>query len=478
MDYASTGMLKSYLWMPVFNIGFGLDPVLLGVILMIFRGWDAVTDPLMGNISDNTHTRWGRRRPYMFFAAISTALLYPLFWYMPFEWSDHAKSIYLTIVGIIFFTSFTCWSMPYYSLQMELTPNYDERSRLTAWMAFTAKIYSLGASWFVSIVMVVGALALGHAEEFQGKGAFFAKYLEPFQPFFQAMPGVDSQAPTIVVGIRIMCWFFAFFFMVLGVLPALFVKERYYEKMTKTQAREPFWQSIRESLSCKPLWVLIAASFFLILGSTLVASLGGYVNIYYVNGGDLTQSSVINGWKGTISVGLGILMLPLLVKLAEYFDKNRVAVSVLTFGVVAHASGYFFITPDNPYLQIISSVAEGLMLSSFYMFLPSMKADVADYDEHVTKRRREGSINSFYSWFTKVAGTLAVGGGGVVLSLTGFDVSASGQPHGVLMKMFHWYLIIPICFWSISIVCLLFYPLNRQRSAKIREDLEARRGQV
>src|SRR3954465_13380621 len=79
MDYVATGLLAS-LWMPFFNIGMGLTPVTLGVIMMILRAWDAISDPLVGNISDNARTRWGRRRPFMFVASITTAGLIPLFW--------------------------------------------------------------------------------------------------------------------------------------------------------------------------------------------------------------------------------------------------------------------------------------------------------------------------------------------------------------------------------------------------------------
>ena len=77
-DWVATGLMTSVLWMPFFNIGMGLNPVVLGCILMVLRAWDAVSDPIMGNISDNARTRWGRRRPFIFVGAITTAALYPL----------------------------------------------------------------------------------------------------------------------------------------------------------------------------------------------------------------------------------------------------------------------------------------------------------------------------------------------------------------------------------------------------------------
>lgn len=475
-DYVSTSLLVGTLWMPVFNIGFGISPVTLGVILMIFRFWDAITDPVMGNISDNAQTRWGRRRPFMFVGAILTALVYPFFWYMPHLWSESAKSVYLTVTGLVFFTTFTFWSMPYYGMQLELTPSYDERSRLTAWTAFFGKLFWLCAGWFMPLVMIIGHLALGEPTSLTGKGSFFLRYLEPLQPWLAALPGVEAGTKPIVAGMRIACWLVVVATLVFGLLPALFVKERYYKAVSKKQPREPFWRSIKESFSCGPLWILIGTSFLLSLGTSSVLTLGQYVNYYYVNHGDLTMGTVIGGWKTTTTVVVGLASLPLLVKLGERLDKRRITLIVLGLTIFGHALNYFCMTPRYPYLQIVSGVFEAYAMGAFWMFLPSMKADVADYDEFHTQRRREGSINAFYSWFLKVAGTLALGAGGLVLQFTGFDAKAASQPPEVLDRMFHLYLLLPIPLWILAIIIFWRYPLGRARAEQIREALEARRG--
>ncbi len=95
--------------MPFFNIGMGLSPILLGGILMIMRLWDGFNDPIMGNISDNTRTRWGRRRPFMVIGAIATALIYPLLWRPPTQYGHGVTAIYITVLGLLLFTASTCW---------------------------------------------------------------------------------------------------------------------------------------------------------------------------------------------------------------------------------------------------------------------------------------------------------------------------------------------------------------------------------
>lgn len=501
MDYVATGLLSS-LWMPFFNIGMGLTPVTLGVIMMILRAWDAISDPVVGNISDNARTRWGRRRPFMFIASITTAALLPLFWFVPRGIQDgsfwliriddwltplighdlitaaNVFPVYLTILGLVFFTSFTCWSMPYYGMQLELTPNYDERTRLTAWMTFFGKISSLIGSWILAFVILVGALALGEPKALENTPAFLHNFFTSLQPWITEFTNPQPGEKPIVVGMRLVCWFIMAGIVVFGMLPALFVKERYYKTEAVKQAPDPFWRSVRESATCKPLWSLILVSFFLVLGSSSVGSLGQYLNFYYVFDGDLAKAAIVGGLKGTVIVIAGIASIPFFTWLGEKFDKRAVVMTMLGCSMVGHLLNYFLMTPKYPYLQIIPGVFESCAIAAVWLFIPSMKADVADYDELHTTRRREGSINSFFSWFIKASLTASVGISGAVLQASGFTRELDQQPHDVLMRMFHMYLFIPIVIWGIAMLAAWFYPLNRERSTTIRADLETRRGAI
>lgn len=447
-EYLATGLLTGSLWMPYFNIGLGIRPSVLGLILSIFLTWNAFSDPVMGNLSDNARTKWGRRRPFIALGAILAGCLYPLFWQMPTGLGDTGKVVYLAILGIVFFSSYTMWSMPYYGLQMELTPDYDERTRLAGWMALFGKIANLAGGWVL-------ALATSHwfANPVTGKG-------------------------DILIGMKTIGWFIAAAILLFGLAPALFVKERYYEKEASRQPKEPFWRSMKESATCKPLWSLIGISFFMVLGTGAVATLTQYVNIYYVFDGDLASAAVVGGWKSTVLVVTGILLIPVWTWLAERFDKKAILLSMILFGMIGHLANYFCMRPDLPYLQIVSGVFESAAISAVWLFIPSMKADIADQDELTTSRRREGSINSFFSWFIKASMTCAVGAGGLVLEFCGFSAKAVHQPPEVLQRMFWTYLLLPVGISLIAAVIAVFYPLNRQRMQEIRGELEARRGRI
>lgn len=470
MDYAATGLMVNVLWMPIFNIGMGMSPLVLGGILMILRTWDAITDPLMGNISDNARTRWGRRRPFMFVGAITTACLYPLFWHIPPQWGDGAKAVALTVTGLIFFTSFTVWSMPFYGLQLELTPNYDERTRLTAWMTVFNKLGTLMGGWIMTAVLALGAFAVASAPTGRLAGLLHGVVVALAYP----QPGEKP----LVLGMRVGCWLIAAAIVFFGLLPALFVRERYYEAEAANQTKDPLWASIKESARCRPLWILIGTSFFLVVGSSSVGSLGLYVNFYYVCAGDLAKGAVIVGLKSTALVAFGLASIPALTWLSERFDKRTMIIAMLLCTTFGHLSNYFLMTPAHPYLQIIPGIFEAVAIAAIWMFLPSMKADVADYDEVRTARRREGAINAFYSWFIKAAGTVSMGLGGAALQLSGFNSKLDAQPLGVANQMFHLFLILPIGIWVMALLIIWRYPITRQTAQDTRALLEERRGKL
>ncbi len=231
MQYIATNLKINVLWMPFFNIGLGINPALLGVGLMLMRAWDAISDPVMGNISDNARTRWGRRRPFMAVGAVLTGLIYPFLWDPPAGWGESGMLAYLLVAGLLFVSSFTCWSMPYFGMQLELTPNYDERTRLMAWTTLFGKLVSLAGAWVMAILA-----SRWFAEQVTGEA-------------------------DIVAGMRTCRWFIGGLIIVVGLLPVFFVKERYYKAETSKQTRDPFWASIRESFRCRPLWYLIGISF-------------------------------------------------------------------------------------------------------------------------------------------------------------------------------------------------------------------------
>ena len=387
-------------------------------------------------------------------------------------------ALYLTLVGMVFFTCFAVWAMPYYGMQLELTPNYDERTRLTAVMALFSKLTALVTGWTFVVIVFVGAVAQGDLASLGQKPGWVRDLAAWLQPWLGSLAGDFSGEKPVVTGMKLMCWVIAAMILVLGILPAIFVKERYYEKEAVAQPSEPFWSSVRDSLRCGPLWSLISASFFLVMGYSAIGGLGQYANIYYVCGGDLLKAGAIAGVKGTVVAVSGIALLPVFAWLGEKYDKRTMVLVMLGMSMFGHLLNYLLMTPEHPYWQIVPGFFEASAIGAVWMFLPSMKADVADYDELSTHRRREGAINAFYSWFIKASLTASMGIGGFVMEMSGLHAKLAQQPPDVLQRMLHYFLFIPVAIWVLALISIWFYPLTRAKCAELRAVLESRRGVV
>ncbi|MBK1879733.1 MFS transporter [Pelagicoccus mobilis] len=466
MDMFAANTTINTLWMPFFNLGLGINAAVLGVILMIYRLWDAFSDPLVGFISDNARTRWGRRRPFILVAAFFVAFLYPAFWYMPnivqFFGADPdavfasfsvggdmleftVLSVWLVGFGILFFLVFSFWSMPYYGLQLELTPNYDEKTRVTAAMTVVGKIN-----------IIFGALILWLASDW--------------------LADKSAGAAGIIVGMQTLCIPFAIVMLIVGVLPALFVKERNYGKSVVSQKKEKFSTSLKESFTCGPLWILIGISFFHVFGATVIGQLGYYVNLFKVSDGAIGDATMLELVKRTGEVVVGLAFIPVWIWLAEKLDKKSVLAIILVGGVLNQFVAFYCIRPDMPYLQVLPAALNAGVSASVWLILPSMKADVADWDELKTGKRREASLNSFYSWFIKAALTASAGATGIVVQyVAGIDPSLETQPAEVVDRLFKAFLIMPGVLLAIPMLFLFFYPLSRKRMEGVRSELEERR---
>jgi GPH family glycoside/pentoside/hexuronide:cation symporter len=141
--------------------------------------------------------------------------------------------------------------------------------------------------------------------------------------------------------------------------------------------------------------VLIGISFFLVSGGATAGTLNQYLNIYYINGGRIADASVIGGWISSATFITGILTIPFWTWMGEKFDKKTVLGVLLAGTIFGHFLNIVCVRPGMPYLQLIPSIFGSMANSAIWLFRPSMKGDVADFDEVHSTRRREGSSMLF-----------------------------------------------------------------------------------
>ena len=127
---------------------FGMDPFLAGLLGGLPRIFDAITDPIMGFISDNTKSKWGRRRPYIFVGAIASGILFAVLWQLDPENSQMFNFWYFLILSMVFLIGNTMFATPLIGLGYEMTSDYNERTRLMAFSQIIGQIAWMIVPWF------------------------------------------------------------------------------------------------------------------------------------------------------------------------------------------------------------------------------------------------------------------------------------------------------------------------------------------
>jgi GPH family glycoside/pentoside/hexuronide:cation symporter len=380
------------------NISLGLSPLWLGVIMAIPRLWDAFSDPIMGHISDNTRSRWGRRRPYILIGGLLVAVSFVAMWWVPrgdsvrayigsedaYEWFQLS-----CILGamVVFFTATTVFEIPHGALGMEMSGDYHERTRLFSAKSFLGNLFAMGTPW---LFWVAGW------EFFAGKGGDEA----------DGMRYLSMVVAAVVIPMSYW-WFVA-------------LREPAFE-VTQRQRKSHFWDDMRKTVSNRIFLRLIAIMFTLSVGFNLVQIFNYYITIFYVYGGDTRAAGPLLGINGMVWAITGLLAVFPLNFISKRVGKNRTLIIAILLMAAAQLSKIVCYNPDLPYLALIPTVLLSAGMLMFYTLGASMVGDVCDEDELQTGTRSDGSYYSVFWWFLKLGNGLAAFGMGVLLMYTGFD---------------------------------------------------------
>lgn len=438
--------------MVVLNLGLGMDPRLVGIIGFLPRIFDAVSDPLMGYISDNTRTKWGRRRPYIFAGAVVSGLVFAGMWQLP---AGHSESFYFwffLIALITYFLTYTIYATPFVAFGYEMTPDYHERTRLHAFANTFGQLAWLGAPWIWWI-----------------------------------MSTFDDK----VVGASVLGMVFGGIILVLGLVPAIFCRERVADLKPVESSNQglgavaanfgDFFKSIVTALSCKPFAKLCSATFLVFNGYQLGISFALYVMIYYLYSGDDSAAGALNGTWGTLTAVCTLIVIPLTAFVSEKLGKRKAFMVCISLSIVGYAIKWFGYSPGNPYLLLLSCPFVAFGTGSLFTIMGSMISDVCDYDELESNQRREGVFGAIYWWMVKVGMALAGLLGGYLLVGSGFLTPSEAVPTPVQSDQTMLYLrlfdvVIPIITSLAALAIMSTYEISESRAKEIRTELEKRRG--
>jgi GPH family glycoside/pentoside/hexuronide:cation symporter len=434
---------------PVFNVFLGLTPTQVSISLGASRFIDAFTDPLFGWISDNTRSRWGRRRPFILLGSILAGVGLPCLFMASQSWSTSQIFWFMLISACLYAPLISSYNMPYQSLGAELTPDYNERTSVLSWKAVVQKL--------------AGMLL--------GVGFWFAN-----RPLWND-PATGK--PNVAHGMVAAAAIAGGLMIISGVANFVFVRERYYEK-ARSQAKIKVREMIASTFKCKPYLVLLGTALVYAIPTGLIGSLGWYLSTYYVFHGDMAAQSEYGAYGGFAYALCGVAGVPVAALLSKRLGKPKALTCTLAAGLVAFGSSWWLYNPEYPMLSVVQTGLNGFSATGLWVVLPSMCVDVVDYDELESHQRREGAYSSVFSWVLKFGMSVSMLIMGPLLdNLSGFDAKLGGnQTPETIFAIRALFTGIPVAALLAALVLVQLFPLTRDRMHQIRAELEARRGTV
>jgi GPH family glycoside/pentoside/hexuronide:cation symporter len=437
-------------FMVVLVQGLGFSPFLWGVLFFAPRLVDALSDPVMGFVTDNTRSRWGRRRPWIFLGAIITGLAYVGMWQL-YETNSLAFNFtYFLLFSFVFYIGITIFSTPYVAMGYEMSRDFHERTRVMAVAQWIGQWAWVIVPWFWPLIY------------------------DP-ELFESAAAGVRSLSVWVGLG----C-------MALALVPALFVKSPSTLHATNLQPMDrahladnvkTFTEGFREAFACAPFRKLCAATFLVFNSFNIVAAFSFFIIVYHMYGGDADAAGNWTAWFGTASaLATTFLVIPIITWMSQKLGKKNAFLIAQGISLLGYVGFWFTFRPGQPLLMLVPLPLFSFGIGGLFTLMTSMTADVCDLDELASGVRREGTFAAIYWWMVKFGLAFAGALSGIIMGVVGFVPDAATQPDGAVTGLRIAYSLVPGAGALLAMWFMRDYDLTEARAYEIREQLEARRG--
>ncbi|MDR9401168.1 MAG: MFS transporter [Psychroflexus sp.] len=472
----------------------GVDPLWAGLLGGLPRIFDAITDPIMGFITDNTKSRWGRRRPYIFFGSILSGTLFFLMWQLDDNASESYIIWHVMILQLLFLIGNTMFATPLVGLGYEMTPDYHERTRLMAFSNTMGQIAWMIVPWLYVII--------------------------PDSDTFSTKPE----------GVRTMALIVGSLTIVFGILPSLFCKGMDAGEMedrerislnTLAKNLNKLFKGIVQVSKNKPFMKLCGATFLVFNGFQLVAAFAVFIIVFYMYGGSYEMAGTWPAWFNTINaIVTAFIVIPIISKIATRIGKRNAFLLSTFLSIVGYVLKWWGFDVElnaqfnetaigqslteglgaifsflNPYLESIGAswftinVEDGVPwliflpiplfafgMGGLFTLMMSMTADVCDLDELENGLpRKEGTFGAIYWLMVKLGQSIALVLSGVILSIVGFNPDADIQTIETMNNLRIADIVVPAGTAALAFFVMLKYNLNEDRVREIGRALEKRK---
>jgi len=425
MPLAAFLQSKYILLMPLYAITMGLDAKVIAGIFFTTKMFDVVTDPIFGIISDRYKTPWGRRRPWL---AIGTLVLVCAI-YMLFIPSGQVGANYLFGWLVVVYIGWTMTTVSHTAWALELSTDYDQRTRITGWLQVSAMIGMMLVALTPAVLEQFGSPS--HRDKVAAVGWMLIVLLPvAVLVCLRSLPEPETPPPARI-GLRRAVAIVASNWALLRLLAA--------------------------NASITAAYAVVQALFVFFVTSTLqLGERTGFILFFLMVG--------------------GTAFIPVWVRLSERFSKHQTMQFAVLYGMCAPAL-LLFLPPGHLWLAALAFLFVGAITSAHELLPRTMMADVCDHDQAESGSERMGLYYSLLQLSSKLAAGLMASGIYVVLAWFGFDAKLGGENTQATVDNVRYLIVFtPIAAYLLVLLLMWRYPIDRARQKELRRIIDTRRG--
>lgn len=482
MYYGVNGLIDQ-----VYVIALGYHAFMISLIRALPRFLDFVTDPLVGHLSDNTRTRWGRRRPWMLAGLLISAVVAAFMWYPPqvpqveanassiaVFWAQLKTALFVQWHGALFITltmialytvGYSFFTITYTGMGYEMTDNYNERTHLFKWRMMAYAAGCLFAPWLRYLCLW-----------FEGDKSTVTKGAQ------------GAHSVGILLGAVII---------LAGLLPIIFCKEKIVSPRSDKE-HVSFFAAARYTMSNTAFWPLLLGNLISKFGMIITQIFFYYVFYYHMGRGNNKAGAAYFGmYCNAINLVNLFIGMAAVAWVCDRLGKKPTLLFLMAMSVVTYATMWYTTsTADSAYTTLrihigilnwsapvqwpclITGAMIGLFTNTMPMIMNSMLADVCDLDELKTGQRRDAFYSGVFVSCDKMAMAIGTVFQGALLIWSGFDPKLSMQnPQTINLWILMIVLTQPLGF-LLGFFAIVFYPLSRKKCEEVRAQLDAREQQA
>jgi GPH family glycoside/pentoside/hexuronide:cation symporter len=422
-----------------------------GILFFLPRVFDSVTDPIMGFISDNTRSTWGRRKQYVFVGAIVMGISFVAMWQLYRADGVNYNFVYFLCWSFVFYTGLTLFSIPYVAMGYEMSDDFHERTSIMAVAQWIGQWAWVIAPWFWVVM-------------------YDPKWFE----------NADTATRTLSIWVGVVC-------MLLAMVPALFLPSRSTKDDTHlvplTLANlgggmREILNGFKEAFGSAPFRKLCFATFLIFNAFNTVAAFSFFIVVYHLFGGNAPAAGIWPTLFGSIGALITTFaVIPTVAWMSKRMGKKNAFMLSQGISIIGYVLLWFLMVPGKPWMFMFALPFFSFGIGGLFTLMMSMTADVCDLDELATGKRREGIFGAIYWWMVKFGFAIAGLLSGAIMTVVAFTPGAASQPAGAVDGLRLFYSGVPIFGTLLAMWIMRNYDLDEARAREVHAELERRKQQ-